>query len=66
MGLALPVELIGYGQRIGVGLDDAVKLGPFPVEPLDAVEVILNQLPCGETASLHIGLQPGDGGLVQG
>ena len=57
-GLPLGVERVGDGQRLGVGLDDAAQGGAPAIEPLDAVEVGLDQLPApspGRCASAPAG-----------
>ena len=46
-GLALRVELVGDGQRVGVGLDDGPQFGPALVQRLDPRQVQLGDAACG-------------------
>lgn len=59
-GLALGIERCGFGQSIGIELDDRVERRTSVVDRFDAVEVGLGQGDAAELAPAHACLQLAD------
>ena len=64
--LALPVELAGDGQGVGIRLDDGVEPRPAVVDLVDALEVERDELLRGRFSRRHHLLKPGDRRLLEG
>ena len=62
---ALPVELAGDGQGVGIHLDDGVETRSAPVDLLDPLEVERDEALGGRRSRRHHLLEPGDRRLLE-